>query len=190
MKSSLHSRTEIIIATTNPHKLKEIRNILKVRTKGLGSRVIEDGKTFEENAIKKAKSIKLKPGQIAIADDSGLMVDCLGGKPGIKSARFASPPTPENLCRKLLRVMRECETRKAKFVCVIAVAYPNGKVKTVKGVCRGKIIDEMRGEHGFGYDPVFVPDGYRKTFAEMSPAFKNRISHRAKALRKLKNLIK
>lgn len=182
---------KIIVATGNKHKLREIRHILKgARVWGLGTRVKEDGKTFEENAIKKAKSIRPKEGEIAIADDSGLMVDCLGGKPGVRSARFASPPTPENLCRKLIRVMRKRKgKRSAKFVCVIAIVYPSGKIRTVKGICRGKIIDEMRGKGGFGYDPVFVPTGYKKTFAQMKPTTKNRISHRARALRKLKNIV-
>ena len=184
-------RPEIIVATTNPHKLREIGQILKgARVNGLGTRVWENGKTFEENAIKKAKAIKLKPNQIAIADDSGLMVNCLNGRPGVKSARFANPPTVHNLCIKLLNVMRWCRGKRwAKFVCVIAIAYPSGKVETVKGICRGKIIHEMKGTHGFGYDPVFVPDGYKKSFAEMKPAFKNKISHRARALRKLKQII-
>ena len=182
---------EIIVATTNEHKLREIRHILNShRVKGQGSRVTEDGKTFEANAIKKVKAIKLRPGQIAIADDSGLMVNCLAGKPGVRSARFASPPTPQNLCEKLLRVMgQRCAKRGVKFVCAIAVAYPSGKIRTVKGICRGRIVSEMRGEHGFGYDPLFKPCGYKKTFAQMSPGFKNRISHRARALRKMKSII-
>ncbi|MDD5593917.1 MAG: RdgB/HAM1 family non-canonical purine NTP pyrophosphatase [Candidatus Margulisbacteria bacterium] len=190
---------EILVATTNQHKLREIRQILKgARVQGLGIRVKEDGKTFEANAIKKAKAIKPLPGQLAIADDSGLMVDCLGGSPGVRSARFAEPPTPKNLCGKLLKVMSsECgalpagrQVRSAKFVCVIAIAYPSGKIRTVKGVCHGRITREMRGKHGFGYDPVFVPRRYKKTFAEMSPAMKNRLSHRGRALRKLKALLK
>jgi non-canonical purine NTP pyrophosphatase (RdgB/HAM1 family) len=181
---------EVLVATRNKHKLREIRHILGTRVLGLGTRVKEDKKTFEENAIKKAKSIRPKKGQIAVADDSGLMVDCLGGRPGVKSARFARPPTPANLCRKLLSVMRlRRANRRASFVCVIAIVYPSGRVRTVKGVCRGKIIHEMRGKHGFGYDPVFVPAGYKKTFAEMKPSTKNRISHRARALRKLKSIV-
>jgi XTP/dITP diphosphohydrolase len=183
---------EIVVVTTNKHKLKEIRHILRgTRVEGRGTRVKEDGKTFEVNAIKKAKAVAKKDGFIVIADDSGLMVDCLDGKPGVKSARFASPPTPENLCRKLLKVMRNSRSvnRKAKFVCVIAIAYPNGKIRTVKGACQGRIATEMLGSHGFGYDPVFIPVGYKKTFAEMKPSMKNKISHRAKALRKLKNVI-
>lgn len=199
---------EILVATSNKHKLREIQHILKSpvtsrqplhRMVRGQSPVKETGKTFEENAIKKAKAIKLKPGQIAIADDSGLMVDCLGGKPGVKSARFAYPPTPKNLCTKLLKAMRGTrgegrrttdDGRGAKFVCAIAIAWPSGKIKVVKGLVCGRIIREMRGRHGFGYDPIFVPDGYRKTFAEMKPAMKNRISHRAQALRKLKEILK
>ncbi|MFC1511255.1 RdgB/HAM1 family non-canonical purine NTP pyrophosphatase [Candidatus Margulisiibacteriota bacterium] len=192
--------TRIIVATSNKHKLREIRRILRLRVAGHGVRVKENGKTFEANAIKKAKAVAKKfPGDIVIADDSGLMVDCLGGKPGVRSARFAKPPTKGNLCGKLLRKIRENQgksrsasrrgSRQAKFVCVIAVVYPSGKVKTVKGVCPGKIIEEMRGQHGFGYDPVFVPAGYKKTFAQMKPAMKNRLSHRGRALKKLEKLL-
>jgi len=181
---------EFLVATTNKHKLKEIQHILRgFRVKGQEVRVVEDGKSFEENAVKKAKAVARKFGQVAIADDSGLMVDCLGGKPGVKSARFAYPPTPKNLCKKLLYAMRHCKNRRAKFVCVIAVAYPSLKIRTVKGVCRGRIIYEMRGKNGFGYDPIFVPERYKKTFAEMKPSMKNRLSHRARALKKLKEIL-
>lgn len=182
---------EIVVATSNKHKLKEIRKILSLPVTHYSLFVKENGKTFEANAIKKAMAVVKKTGKTAIADDSGLIVDCLDGKPGIKSARFASPPTPENLCNKLLRVMRNAGrvTRSAKFVCVMAIVYPSGKTKTVKGVCHGKIIHEMRGSRGFGYDPVFVPRGYKKTFAEMKPAIKNRISHRARALEKIKSVL-
>ncbi|OGC05430.1 non-canonical purine NTP pyrophosphatase, RdgB/HAM1 family [candidate division WOR-1 bacterium RIFCSPLOWO2_02_FULL_46_20] len=183
---------EILVATTNKHKLGEIRRILKgARVRGLAIRVREDGKTFEANAVKKARAGAKKTGKITIADDSGLMVDCLGGRPGVRSARFANPPTSENLCNKLLKVMsnEQCVARRARFACAIAIVYPSGKVKVVKGICRGKIIHEMRGKGGFGYDPVFVPLGYKKTFAEMKPAMKNRISHRAKALRILKYVV-
>jgi XTP/dITP diphosphohydrolase len=160
-----------------------------MRVEGRGTRVRENGKTFEANAIKKVRAIKLKAGQVAIADDSGLMVNCLNGKPGVRSARFASPPTPENLCRKLLKVMLHCKARGAKFICAIAVAFPEGKIRVVKGSCRGRIVKEMRGEHGFGYDPVFKPCGYHKTFAQMSATAKNRISHRAQALKKLSKIL-
>jgi XTP/dITP diphosphohydrolase len=149
-------------------------------------KVKETGKTFEENAVKKAKAVSRADGGIAIADDSGLEVKCLNGRPGVRSARFAGPkPTSQKLCKKLLKVMKNCKDRSAQFVCVIAVVYPDGRTKTIRGVCKGKIIDEMRGKNGFGYDPVFVPRGYRKTFAEMKPSMKNKLSHRGKALRKL-----
>ncbi|MFA5840315.1 MAG: RdgB/HAM1 family non-canonical purine NTP pyrophosphatase [Candidatus Margulisiibacteriota bacterium] len=185
---------KIIVATSNKHKLHEIQTILGKPAVSCELLVKEDGKTFEANAIKKVKAIKLKPNQIAIADDSGLCVDCLGGKPGVRSARFATPATPENLCHKLLLALRRKQLAVsskplARFVCVIAIKYPSGKIRTVKGVCHGKIIEEMRGDHGFGYDPVFVPTGYKKTFAEMKPATKNRLSHRGRALKKLKKLI-
>ncbi len=179
---------QIIVATSNKHKLKEIQKILKLKVISQKSNVKEDKITFEGNAIKKVKAVKLKPNQIAIADDSGLMVHALNGKPGVKSARFASPPTPENLCSKLLVKLKNKSKRSAKFVCVIAIKYSSGKIKTVKGVCQGKIIHEMRGDSGFGYDPVFVPRGYKKTFAEMKSAMKNRLSHRARALKVVKSL--
>ncbi|MBU1021998.1 MAG: non-canonical purine NTP pyrophosphatase, partial [Candidatus Margulisbacteria bacterium] len=125
-----------------------------------------------------------------MGDDSGLMVDYLKGAPGIKSARYAGPnPTKEKLCKKLLKNMQGAKKRSAKFVCCVAIAWPDGKTKIIKGEVRGRIINEMRGQHGFGYDPVFVPLGYSKTFAEMKPSFKNKISHRAKAFRKVKQLI-
>jgi len=167
--------------------VREIAHILKgIKVEGAGLKVRENGTTFESNAIKKAKAVVKKFKCPAIADDSGLMVNCLGGKPGIRSARFATPPTPENLCRKLLKKMDRCKARGAKFVCAIALAHPSGKVKVFKGICHGRIIKEMKGRHGFGYDPVFRPCGYKKTFAEMPSAAKNRISHRALALKKLK----
>lgn len=176
----------IVVATSNKHKLREIQQILKLSAVSCKLKVKEDQPTFEGNAIKKAKAALKKTGQISMADDSGLEVKCLGGKPGVRSARFAKP---DQLCQKLLRVMRQRSgKRSAKFVCVIAIAYPNGKIKTVKGICKGKIIHEMKGNKGFGYDPVFVPSGYKKTFAEMSSRTKNRLSHRARALRSLKNI--
>jgi len=182
---------KLLVATTNKHKLKEIRHILGVKVEGLKLNVKENGKTFEENAIKKARAGARKFKQLTIADDSGLMVNCLDGLPGVKSARFATPPTPKNLCQKLLRVMQKCRAnRGAKFVCAIALAYPDGRSRTFKGVVPGRIISEMRGNHGFGYDAVFRPCGYKRTFAEMSPAEKNRISHRARALAKLFHFLK
>ena len=181
---------EIVVATSNEHKLQEIRRILKgFRVEGHEVRVKENGKTFEANAIKKVKALRLEPGQIGIADDSGLMVDCLGGSPGVRSARFADPPTPKNLCGKLLRLMKPCRDRRARFICAIAIAFPKGSIRVVMGDVNGMISDRMRGQSGFGYDPVFVPSGYRQTFAEMPPELKNHLSHRARALKKLAKII-
>jgi XTP/dITP diphosphohydrolase len=180
---------EIYLATGNLHKLREVRQILGSRVIGYTLPVNENGKTFEANAIKKAKAVMRETGQLAIADDSGLMVDCLGGSPGVRSARFASPPTPQNLCGKLLKLMKGCRNRNARFVCAIAIAYPSGATRVVTGTVNGKIADRMLGRHGFGYDPVFIPAGYRETFAEMKPAMKNRLSHRGRALRKLREVI-
>lgn len=195
---------EIIVATSNKHKIEEIGKILKARGKGQDARVKETGETFEENAIIKAEAVwerykkqacsersraDTRNKQIIIADDSGLIVDCLGGKPGIKSARYATPPTPDNLCKKLLKAMLNCKNRKAKFVCAIAIVFPNGKIKIVKGIVHGRIAHGMRGNHGFGYDAVFIPRGFRKTFAEMKPSQKNKLSHRYRALQKVKAIL-
>lgn len=181
---------EIIIATSNKHKIEEIGKILKLRITGCESKAKENRKTFEANAIIKAKAVtKKNAGKLVIADDSGLAVDCLGGKPGIKSARYATPPTPENLCKKLLKAMLHCKNRKAKFVCAIAIVFPNKKIKIVKGIVHGRIAHEMRGDHGFGYDAVFIPRGFRKTFAEMTASQKNRLSHRYRALQKVKAIL-
>lgn len=181
---------KLLVATTNKHKLKEIQHILGVAVEGVKLNVKENGRTFEENAVKKSLAGARKFKRMILADDSGLMVNCLKGKPGVRSARYASPPTPHNLCAKLLKAMRNCKDRRAQFVCVIAQAYPDGKVRTFKGIVRGRITHEMRGRHGFGYDPVFVPKGFKKTFAQMAPAAKNRISHRARALKMLKSYLR
>jgi len=184
---------EIIVATSNKHKLREIRHILKgFRISGLKLKVLENGKTFEENALKKAKAAFRKTKQLSMADDSGLMVDALNGRPGIKSARYANPPTTKNLCAKLLKEIRYSiiDNRKAKFICAIAIVFPNGETKVVKGIIKGKIAHKMRGSHGFGYDPVFIPRGFKKTFAEMPLSQKNKLSHRYQALIKAKKVLK
>lgn len=189
--------TQFILATQNKHKVKEISKILGIKLLSLLDfdnplRIIENAKTFEGNAIKKAKTVAKKFQLPAIADDSGLVVDCLGGAPGVKSARYAGPnPTKEKLCKKLLKeIARVKKSRpKAKFVCCVAIVWPNGKTKVVRGEVHGHIIDKMRGKNGFGYDPVFVPRGYKKTFAEMKSSFKNRISHRGRAFRKIAEVL-
>ena len=147
--------------------------------------VMEDGKIFEANAIKKAVSLAEATGLWALADDSGLEVDALNGAPGIYSARYAGEPVsyPANN-RKLLRELEKTPNRRARFCCVIALSSPDGKTKTVEGRCEGVIAREERGRQGFGYDPLFIPDGFSKTFAEMDSDAKNAISHRGRALKK------
>jgi len=181
----------LLLATSNKHKLREIRHILGKRyeVRGMRVKVKEDKKTFEGNALKKARAVAKRYQALALADDSGLMVNCLNGRPGVRSARYASPPTAKNLCGKLLKEINGKINRSARFICAMAVVHPSGKYRSVKGICPGRIIKEMKGSHGFGYDPVFVPKGYKKTFAQMKPALKNKLSHRARALRKAKKLL-
>lgn len=181
----------IVLATRNRHKLEEIRAILG--EPGLAWRsaldfpdvpdVIEDGDTFEANAGKKALALARATGCLALADDSGLEVDALGGAPGVYSARYAGEPADYAANNaKLLRELAGRTDRAARFRCVLALAHPDGRVRFVEGRCEGRIIDRLRGANGFGYDPLFVADGFAETFAEMDAAVKNRISHRARAL--------
>jgi XTP/dITP diphosphohydrolase len=188
----------LIIATKNKGKVHEIKHVLKPLKLKIASLlnlpkvhdIRETGRTFEENAIKKARTIAKPLKCMVLADDSGLEVEALKGRPGIRSARYAGPnPTTEKLCKKLLKEMKDKKERRARFVCVIAIAGPK-KVRIVKGICKGTIILNMKGKHGFGYDPVFVPDGYNKTFAQMPLKLKNQISHRGKALRKVADLLR
>jgi XTP/dITP diphosphohydrolase len=146
---------------------------------------VEDGDTFEANAVKKAVEIARATGCWALADDSGLEVDALGGAPGVYSARYAGEPcSNEANNEKLLRELAGRENRAARFRCVIALSDPEGNARTVDGDCRGSIAHRERGTGGFGYDPLFVPDGYNETYAELSPEVKHSISHRGRALRK------
>lgn len=187
----------LILGTKNEDKLKEIQRLLKgakVRVLSLAhfpacKDVVENGKTFEANAKKKARVYSLHTRSLTLADDSGIMVNFLNGRPGIYSARFAGKNCNyRDNNKKLLRSLGDIpsQRRKAKFICVMAL-YDNGRlVNTVKGECRGVVAFEERGRNGFGYDPVFIPNGFSKTFAELSPSSKNRISHRGKALRAAK----
>lgn len=189
---------EAVIATGNKHKLEEIGAILKdfnlevlsMKDVGLeGLEIIEDGNTFEENALIKAKTVMEKTGRLALADDSGLEVDILNNQPGIYSARFAGEKaTDEENNNKLLKLLSgvPLEDRKARFVCAIAAVFPNGESIVLRGECPGKIGFEPKGTAGFGYDPLFIVEGSDKTFAELGEEKKNRISHRARALEKLK----
>lgn len=185
---------QIILGTKNKNKLRELQKLLKgasVRVRSLVDfpkcrDVVEDGKTFEANARKKARLYSRHTKGWVLADDSGLMVSYLKGKPGVYSARFAGPGcTYHDNNRKLLRLLMRVPKakRRAKFVCVMAL-YDNGRfVNTVRGECQGMITFEETGKNGFGYDPVFIPDGFSKTFAELPPSVKNKISHRGKALK-------
>ncbi len=187
----------IVCASQNRHKIDEIEAITeKYGMKVIGRddfglpkfKIVEDGKTFEENSLKKAREIGMVCNQITIADDSGLMVDALDGAPGVYSARFAGEgcDDQENN-RKLLELLGDLplEKRTAKFVSVITLLYPNGRKIVARGECPGHIQFEATGENGFGYDPLFVPDGYDRSFAELAPEEKNSISHRGRALAEL-----
>ncbi len=192
---------DIVLATRNQHKCDEIAKIcetLPVLFETLSTyvdvpTVIEDGQTFEENAIKKAKVIAHFTGKPALADDSGLCVDVLGGAPGIYSARFSGEGASDSQNnQKLLNVLSDYtqkEARSAFFVCVMAVATPDRLVGTVSGECKGYIAWKSEGEHGFGYDPVFWLPEYAKTFGQLGSAVKNKISHRARALVAVKELL-
>ena len=182
---------KLLVATRNRHKLQEIRSVFSLPGLELigidalpdAPEVVEDGDTFEANAVKKATALADVTGLWTMADDSGLAVDVLGGAPGVRSARYAgeeSSDTANN--RKLLEALDGVVDRKACFPCVIALAGPGQPVRTVAGLCHGRITDALRGDNGFGYDPLFVPDGYERTFGEMDPDLKNRISHRGLAL--------
>lgn len=186
----------IILATRNPHKLREVREILREAgyegdVRGLDEypdapEVEETGATFADNAAAKAVAVARHTGLIAIADDSGLEVDALGGQPGVRSNRFAGPGADDGArIAKLLGMMRDLPANKraARFRCAAAIATPAGEVAIVEGVVEGKIAQAPRGEGGFGYDPVLIPRGYRRTMAQLSPAEKNRVSHRARAFR-------
>lgn len=187
----------ILIGTTNPNKLKEIREILHDLPVELISpaksaplpEVIEDGRTFRENAVKKAVEWARFSGNWTMAEDSGLEVDALGGEPGVLSARYAGEDANyERNNLKLLKALEgvPAEQRTARFRCTVALAKPEGLVFVVEGECTGLIAEEPRGKHGFGYDPVFYLPEYDKTFAELGPEIKNRISHRTRALRKFR----
>lgn len=185
---------KLLVATRNRHKLEEIRQIFAApglelvaadEVPGLPEDVVEDADTFEGNALKKARELCRASGLWTLADDSGLEVEALGNAPGVYSARYAGEPCsyPANNA-KLLRELAGVDDRRARFRCVIALCAPDGREWTVAGHCPGRIIHEARGSNGFGYDPLFVPDGHDKTFAELDGAAKNGLSHRGQALRR------
>ena len=185
---------KIIFATGNENKMKEIRMILadlgmpilSMKEAGIDVDVVEDGTTFEENALIKVKEIaKYVDNCIVLADDSGLEIDYLNKEPGIYSARYAGVDTSYDIKNNLLIQRLEGvpdEKRTARFVCAVAAAFPDGTTEVVRGTIEGRIGYEIKGETGFGYDPIFMVPEYNKTTAELSIEEKNKISHRAKAL--------
>lgn len=186
---------QLVVASRNKHKVRELEALLRdldfevVAVEDLPGvpEVIEDQPTLRENAIKKAVETARATSRLSLADDTGLEVDALGGAPGVRSARYAGEKaTYHENNKKLLADLAgvPLEKRTARFRCVVAVADADGLVDVVEGVCNGLILTEERGGNGFGYDPLFLPDGQVKTFGELPVEIKNRISHRAKALQK------
>jgi len=189
---------QVVLATRNKGKVKEfadllrgvVGNIISLADLDNPPEVIEDGDTFEENALKKARMIAEHSGKPTLADDSGLVVEALGGRPGVYSARFAGEDaTDGDNIEKLLIELGEETNRRAKFVCVLALVYPDGAEIIAEGECPGEILDKPRGEGGFGYDPVFYLPDREKTMAEVTPQIKNSISHRARAVKNLKEIL-
>lgn len=189
---------KLVIASTNKGKIKEIKEVLdgfeflsltdfpKIKE------IEETGKTFEENALIKAKTVYDYANAMTLADDSGLEVDELNGAPGVYSARYSGEGAADDKnCEKLLNELKDIpkENRTARFRCVIVLYNGENDKHIFNGTCEGKIINEKRGTNGFGYDPLFVPNGYNKTFAELDSETKNKISHRGKALEQLKNYL-
>ncbi|MCY7957912.1 XTP/dITP diphosphatase [Bacillus spizizenii] len=191
---------EAIIATHNPGKVKEFKEILEPKGYdvkslaeiGFTEEIEETGHTFEENAILKAEAVAKAVNKMVIADDSGLSIDNLGGRPGVYSARYAGEQKDDqaNIAKVLSELKGiEKEQRTARFRCALAVSIPGEETKTVEGHVEGYIAEEPRGEYGFGYDPIFIVKDKDKTIAELTSDEKNKISHRADALKKLSKLL-
>lgn len=193
---------KLVIASKNKHKIEEIKDILSVFDFNILSMdeagltdldVVEDGETFEENSMKKAEAVMSAVDCIALADDSGLEVNILNNQPGVYSARFSGEgANDQKNNEKLLAMMQgvPMDKRQGRFVSVISLAFPDGRKVSVRGECPGIIGFEPKGNHGFGYDPLFIVPEYDRTFAELGEEIKNKISHRAKALEKLQEELK
>ena len=190
----------IIFASGNEGKMKEIREILgdlgyeilSMKEAGVDVDIVEDGETFEENAIIKATTVMKATGSIVLADDSGLEVDYLNKEPGVMSARYMGENTSYRIKNQILIDRLDGvpdEKRTARFVCVIAAAFPDGRVETRRGTIEGRIAYEPAGENGFGYDPIFYYPEKKMTTAQLSPEEKNMVSHRGKALRLIKEVL-
>lgn len=186
---------ELLLASNNLHKVDEIKsiledyNVLTLKDIGYLVEIEENGNTFEENALIKARAISKFSGKTAIADDSGLSIDLLDGRPGVYSARYSKEQTDEKNIEKVLNELNG-QHSKAKFVSVIAYVTPDGLEKTFRGECHGEIIFEKRGNNGFGYDPIFYVPELDKTFAEITSEEKNSISHRSESLKKFSNYLR
>lgn len=190
----------LLLATTNPGKIREYRlllagldyRIVTLSEQGINETVTEQGESYEQNAARKAAAYAKLSRLITLADDSGIEVDALNGKPGVHSARFAGEKaTDADRVVKLLAMLSGVppDKRTAHFKCVIAIATPEGKLDLCQGECHGIIAPEAKGENGFGYDPIFYLPGLGKTMAELPPRLKNRLSHRGKAARKAKKIL-
>ncbi len=189
--------TELVIATRNAHKTREIQYILgpeftvrDLRAYSAMSEIPEIGISFKENARFKAVAVSQRLPDLVIADDSGLEVDALGGAPGVYSARYAGIKASakekiDKILRELASVGAINDARRARFRCVLALACKGNLLGSVEGVVEGRIADKARGSGGFGYDPIFIPEGFQQTFGELPVEVKNTISHRAKAIRRL-----
>ncbi|MDD3185790.1 MAG: XTP/dITP diphosphatase [Anaerostipes sp.] len=193
-------KKQLIFATGNANKMREIREILgdseyeivSMKEAGIDVDIVEDGTTFEENATIKAKTIMEMTGKLTLADDSGLEIDALNGEPGIYSARYLGENTSYDIKNQtILDRLKDVpeEKRGARFVCAIAAAFPNGQIRTTRGIMEGIIGYEIKGENGFGYDPIFYLPKIEKYSAELSSDEKNALSHRGAALRQIKGLI-
>lgn len=186
---------ELILASNNAHKVEEIKNILEdykiltLKDINFFDEIIEDGDTFEENALIKARTVAKYSGKASIADDSGLSVELLDGRPGVYSARYSKEQTDEKNIEKVLQELNGNKS-KAKFVSVIALIKPDGTELTFRGECYGEIIFEKKGTNGFGYDPIFYVPELNKTFAELTPEQKNAVSHRKESLEKFSKYLK
>jgi len=200
MSKGIDMRKKLIFATGNEGKMREIRQILadldyeilSMKEAGVDVEVVEDGETFEENAVKKARTVMEATGCLTLADDSGLEVDYLGKEPGVKSARYMGEKTSYRIKNQIIidRLHGVPDLlRTARFVCVVAAAFPDGRVETRRGTIEGRIAHEPAGENGFGYDPIFYLPDRKLTTAQISPEEKNAISHRGKALRAIRETL-
>ncbi|MCD8018744.1 MAG: XTP/dITP diphosphatase [Clostridiales bacterium] len=191
---------KLIFATGNKDKMREIRQILgdmdyeivSMKEAGVDIDIVEDGTTFEENAIIKARAVMEATGCLVLADDSGLEIDYLGKEPGVQSARYMGENTSYRIKNQILLDRLHgvpAAVRGTRFVCVIAAAFPDGRIETRRATIEGRIADKPAGENGFGYDPIFYLPDRQKTTAELTEEEKNEISHRGKALRMIKEIL-